>query len=349
MNRQKKYSIASSVKWILIIMLVAAGIGYSIEVDYYLMRPGSAEHLQPLIHVEGSSGEESGRLMLTTVSSIAGNALFYVLAQLDSDAEIVAKEEVLGTSDIDDALYQKLMLMYMEQSQQDAIYNAFLLAGEPAEFVEKAVLVRDVTDDSKAKNILKPGDSIIKIDGLVMSNSDQVIDYVKGKQPGGLVAVTYERSGGQHTADIELTENPETGEARIGIMIFTERELHTDREVQIDTGRIGGSSAGTMFTLEIYKQLTGNDITKGHYVAGTGTINTEGQVGQIGGIQHKVKAAFAADADIFFVPKDILPTDSNEKDAVIANEQIGSPLVVVPIAHVQEAIGYLEKLPVKQR
>lgn len=348
-DRQKKFSAGLLLKWTAIILLVAAAIGYSIDVDYYLMRPGSAEHLQPLIHVEGSTGEESGRLMLTTVSSLAGNALFYVLAQFDRNTEIVPKEDVLGSTGMDDELYQKLMIMYMNQSQQDAIYNAFLLAGEAAEFVEKAVLVRDVTDDSKAKDILKPGDSIIKVDGFVMKNSEQVIEYVKSKQPGDLVAVTYERSGEQHEVGIELTENPETEEARIGVMIFTERELHTEREVQIDTGQIGGSSAGTMFTLEIYKQLIGKDITKGHYVAGTGTINTKGQVGQIGGVQHKVKAAYAAKADIFFVPKDILPTDSNEKDAVATNEQIGSPLVVVPIAHVQEAIDYLEKLPVKQR
>lgn len=34
-----------------------------------------------------------------------------------------------------------------------------------------------------------------------------------------------------------------------------------------------------MFTLEIYNQLVEDDLTRGHEIAGTGTINEKGEVG----------------------------------------------------------------------
>ena len=335
-------------KGITILLIILSVVGYAIDVDYYLMRPGTAEHLRPLIQVEGNTTEESGRLMLTTVSSIPGNLLFYILAQLDKNTELVAREEVLGSYDMDDELYREVMLLYMEQSQHDAIYNAFKLAGKDVELVEKAVLVRDVAPESKATNILKPGDIIYKVDGIEMKNSEQIIDYIKTKPIGSIVKVGYEREDEQMEADIELISHPEIEEARIGITIMTDRELIADRNVNIDTGLIGGSSAGLMFTLEIYNQLTESDITKGYYIAGTGTINSKGDVGQIGGIIHKVKAAQNAKAEIFFVPKDINEYDSNEKDAIARNEELGNPLKIVPVKHVSEVIEYLQALSPKK-
>ena len=60
-----------------------------------------------------------------------------------------------------------------------------------------------------------------------------------------------------------------------------------DPKVKIDSHEIGGPSAGLMFTLEIYNQLVDEDLTRGHEIAGTGTINEKGEIGPIGGIQQK--------------------------------------------------------------
>jgi PDZ domain-containing protein len=181
-----------------------------------------------------------------------------------------------------------------------------------------------------------------------MKNSEEIIEYIKTKPIGSEVEVSYKRDDKQKEATIELISHPEIEEARIGITIMTDRELITDRNVNIDTGLIGGSSAGMMFTLEIYNQLTESDITKGYYIAGTGTINSKGDVGQIGGIIHKVKAAQNAKAEMFFIPKDINEYDSNEKDAIARNNELGNPLKIIPVKNVSEVIEYLQALPPKQ-
>ena len=55
---------------------------------------------------------------------------------------------------------------------------------------------------------------------------------------------------------------------------------------------IGGPSAGMMFALGIIDKVS-EDLTKGRFIAGTGTISPNGAVGPIGGIQLKMIAARA--------------------------------------------------------
>ena len=75
-------------------------------------------------------------------------------------------------------------------------------------------------------------------------------------------------------------------------------------KVTVKTDEIGGPSAGFMFSLEIYNQLTEEDLTKGYQIAGTGTIDADGTVGPIGGIEQKIVAADKAGAEFFFAPNE---------------------------------------------
>ena len=64
-----------------------------------------------------------------------------------------------------------------------------------------------------------------------------------------------------------------------------------------------------MFTLEIYSQITGKDLRQGREIAGTGTINEDGSIGQIGGVDKKVATASNAGAKIFLCPDETEETD----------------------------------------
>lgn len=75
-------------------------------------------------------------------------------------------------------------------------------------------------------------------------------------------------------------------------------------QVEIASGDVGGPSAGLMFALGLYDQLTPSDLTQGRTIAGTGTIDPQGGVGPIGGIEDKVLAAERVGATVFLVPKD---------------------------------------------
>ena len=81
-------------------------------------------------------------------------------------------------------------------------------------------------------------------------------------------------------------------------------EIQTDPSVRIDSAKIGGPSAGLMFSLEVLNRLMPEDLTRGYRIAGTGTISPDGQVGQIGGIEYKITAAAEKGAEPSFCPAD---------------------------------------------
>ena len=113
------------------------------------------------------------------------------------------------------------------------------------------------------------------------------------------------RNGKQLKENLNVKTIPNgNGRVGIGVSIVTERELVVDPKVKINSHEIGAPSAGLMFTLEIYNQLVEEDLTKGHEIAGTGTINEKGEVGPIGGINQKVVAASDAGAEVFFAPNE---------------------------------------------
>ncbi|HJV30720.1 MAG TPA: S16 family serine protease, partial [Bacillales bacterium] len=110
------------------------------------------------------------------------------------------------------------------------------------------------------------------------------------------------------------------------------------------TDEIGGPSAGFMFSLEIYNQLTKEDLTKGYQIAGTGTIASDGKVGPIGGIEQKIIAADKAGAEIFFAPNEEGSKHSNYRDALKTAKDIGTKMKIVPIDTFDDAIKYLNTL-----
>jgi PDZ domain-containing protein len=73
-------------------------------------------------------------------------------------------------------------------------------------------------------------------------------------------------------------------------------------DVEISLEKVGGPSAGLMFSLGIIDTVTPGDLTGGKHIAGTGTITPDGAVGPIGGIGQKMQAARAGGATLFLAP-----------------------------------------------
>ena len=130
----------------------------------------------------------------------------------------------------------------------------------------------------------------------------------------------------------------------IGIQLVTNEEIETVPPVKIKSGNIGGPSAGLMFSLEIYNQLTEEDITKGHYIAGTGEIDYDGRVKRIGGIDKKVVAADKEGIEIFFAPNEEGASDSNYQEAKATAEKIKTDMKIIPVDTFDDALTYLENL-----
>lgn len=106
-------------------------------------------------------------------------------------------------------------------------------------------------------------------------------------------------------------------------------------KVKLNLADVGGPSAGLMFSLGIVDQLGTQNLTGGKIIAGTGTIDDKGEVGAVGGVEMKTKAAKRDGAVVFLLPKD-------ECDK--AKESAPGGLRLIPVENLDGAINSLMAL-----
>ncbi|MFD2443406.1 SepM family pheromone-processing serine protease [Bacillus sp. CGMCC 1.16607] len=314
---------------------------------YYVSKPGMAKELHPIIKVENGY-EETGTFMLTTVRMGKANIYSYLLAKVSKYQEIYPEKLIKGEDESEEE-YNTRQLHLMEGSKLNAIEVAYKKAGIPVDFHYKGVYVLNIFPEMPADGKLLPGDRIYEVDGKGFDSSDLFIDYVKNKNVGDSIQLTIERKEKVKKLNIPIATYPKKASIKgIGIELVDDKEIIVKPAVKVNTDEIGGPSAGLMFTLEIYNQLTKEDFTKGYQIAGTGTISSDGTVGPIGGIEQKIVAADKVGAEIFFAPNEKGAADSNYKAAVKTAKDIHTKMKIIPVDTFEDAVAYLEKLPIKR-
>ncbi|MBB5179001.1 PDZ domain-containing protein [Planomicrobium koreense] len=331
------------------IIVALAVLLSSYPLDSYISRPGGAYELGPLVEVAGGDEDDEGTLSLMTISLLKATPVLYAFAKFQDGYKVMPADQVRSPHESDEE-YNVRQLKMMADSQVNALQVAFDIADKPYEVTNNGVYVMTVLEGGAADGILEAGDRVISVDDNQFSTQEEFVEYLSGQEEGQQVELVYEREDREITDTVELAPLP-TDPERIGIGIaFVEnKEITTDPEVTIDSEKIGGPSAGLMFTLEILNRLLDEDITKGYDIAGTGTMESDGTVGRIGGIDQKVIAADNQDIEIFFAPDDVTEgaSESNYALAKKTAEKIGTDMEVVPVKTIEEAMDYLEELQPK--
>ncbi|WP_163101395.1 SepM family pheromone-processing serine protease [Peribacillus alkalitolerans] len=324
-----------------IMLLVILSIFYTLP--FYVSKPGMAQELEPIVHVEGAD-DAKGSFMLTTIRMGKANIYSYLMAKWSKYQEIYP-EEMIRSEDETEEEYTVRQLQMMEGSKDAAIINAYVFASRSIDIKYKGIYVVNVLEGMPAEGKLQPGDRITQIDNLSFTSSKQFIDYVGGKKANSKIKVTFNRDKVKKVETIQLSKIEKIGNrVGMGITLVDDRKVITDPPVTIESESIGGPSAGFMFSLEVFNQLTKGDITKGYKIAGTGTIDEHGNIGPIGGIDQKVIAADKSGAQIFFAPNEKGIKNSNYKIAVKTAKEIGTDMKIVAVDQFDEAIRYLESL-----
>jgi Lon-like protease len=314
---------------------------------YYVSKPGMAKELEPIIQVENGY-DEKGTFMLTTVRMGKANIYSYLIAKASKYQEIYPEKDIRREDETEEE-YSTRQLHLMDTSKLNAIEVSYKKAGIPVDYHYKGVYVLNIFPDMPAEGRLFPGDRIIKIDDRSFSSSASFIEYVNEKEVGDSIILSIERNDSPKEVTITVATYPQYPSKKgVGIELVEDKEIIVKPIVKVNTDEIGGPSAGLMFSLEIYNQLTKEDLTRGYDIAGTGTITADGIVGPIGGIEQKIVAADKVGAEIFFAPNEKGEKDSNYNAAVKTAKDIKSKMKIVPIDTFDEAIDYLENLTPKK-
>ena len=335
---------------IIIVTMIVSIVLFVMPLPYYIEMPGTAEDLKEHVEVNGEKDPNKGSYMLTTVGIQRATPFSFMLSYFNPLHEIVSKKEMMGSSSSKE--YDQMQDYYMKTSQNLASKVALDLVDKPYEIDYQGIYVMSVNEKSDFYGKLEVGDTVSKLDGKKIPSSQELIDTIKSKQVGDKVTLTV--LDDNKTKDITgtLIEMEETKLPGIGISLVDHTELVSDDTITFKTDGIGGPSAGLMFTLELYTLLSDKDLRQNLNIAGTGTINADGQVGRIGGIDKKVVAAENAGADIFFAPNDEISEEMKEKypdiktnyeEALESAKKNKLDLKIVPVKTVKDAVEYLEK------
>ena len=315
-------------------MPVLAGV--FIQVPYYLISPGEARGVAELIKVKGDNAKvfpPKGKILFTTVSLAGEVNVFRALAGwIDDEVEVIPEERITGGAPRQDVRRQNIQAM--ADSKLTAIKVALERLGYRVSVNGDGALVTDVKVGDPADGQLQVGDVIKTIDGEAVTLHDQVVSKVRQHKAGDVIKIGFNRDGADKTVELTSIADPE-GKARVGVVLQTNNlKYDFPIDVSIETGLVGGPSAGLAFTLALIDDLTEGELTGGQNVAVTGTIDAAGTVGPVGGVAQKTVTARDAGAIAFLVPPE------EEKDA----KRFAGKMEIIAIETLADALAALHRL-----
>lgn len=313
--------------------------GMLMPVPYVIESPGPA--VDVLGEYDGTevltiTGHETypteGELMMTTVSVDGGPGYDVTpsevaLSWFDPERSVLPRELVFpaGQTRQQNALQNTVQ---MSTSQQSAVAVALSELDIP---YTRNVTVAGIEEGAPASGVLEAGDVILAIDGQSRETLEKYQELTRAAPAGQDLPVRVRR--GEQELDLAVPTRSEDGHTRMGIVLAAGYDFPVD--VHLSVEGIGGPSAGTMFALAIYDQLTPGALAGGRAIAGTGTIDDAGQVGAIGGIRQKMAGARAEGAAFFLAP-------AANCDEVVGHVPEG--LSVVKVATFQDALAATEQI-----
>jgi len=307
---------------IALVGLVTAGL--LVKLPYYTLSPGSSRATEPLISVDGAPTYDApGNVDFLTVSLREATPVELLAAWINPAVDVKSREDILGKQSPEEN--QKLNLQMMSDSKDAATYQALHRLGYDIPTSGSGAVVASVQEGSPADGTLKIGDVITSVNGQTVALNSDLVKVVGSQPPGtvltmevttldlpelqaaqaeGAEGVTSAEPGTTRTVEVTLgarADDPSKG--FLGVSTFT-RNLSFDFPVKvtIDSGRVGGPSAGLAFTLGLLDVMTPDSITGGLKIATTGTMSLDGTVGPVGGVHQKVVAAKREGVELMLVP-----------------------------------------------
>jgi Lon-like protease len=302
----------------------------AVQVPLFVESPGRAREVLPLIDVDGTETYASdGRFLLTTVNLGRANLYQAVGAWLDPEADVIPEHDLIAPGETDRE-FEAVSRSQMDQSKIAGVAAALEEVTDYPAVHGPGVIVQDVLPGAPADGRLFPGDLITEVDGTPLPGTAELRRAIAAAGTERALRFRAEPVEGGRSRIVEVRPARLEGEPRPVIGVATVPNFPF--EVRIESGAIGGPSAGLMWAVGVTDLLTQEDLTGGRVLAGTGTVDVEGNVGPIGGIRLKILAAKRAGAAAFLLPRDNL---AEARGA-------GGGIRLVPVSTVRDAVGYLE-------
>ena len=224
----------------------------------------------------------------------------------------------------------------LKTANSTAIYWAYTLANKEIKEVKKDLYVIARTEEISSS--LKVGDIILTMDNNSYDSIEEYRNYINEKEVGDEITVKIKRKGKEREEKVTVQSSKD--KKVIGVLLQYVKEYETSPNIKVKFKKDeSGPSGGLISTLEIYNQLTKKDITHGLKIAGTGIIEEDGTIGNIGGITYKMLGAEASHADYF-----LAPSGDNYKEAIKYKKKKKLKIKIIEAKSIEDILKKLEKL-----
>lgn len=296
----------------LIIFIFSISLLYNIinyKTDYVAIKPGP---LYKVTYSEGIKEDTKGSWNMSTIAVKRLNSIDYLIYYFTNNSDIYPLSK--------DSSNSKSLDMLGAKEIASVVAESIIFGIKP----DIDLVISYVMENSNATRIgLLSGDRIISVDDIEINNYDMLIDILKD----GSYSIKIERDNKIISINDRIVNKGE----KLGVKLVSIGQSRIDID-KINTRDVSGASGGLIFTLLLLDHFTNGDLTNGKKISGSGTINLDGSVGKIEGINYKYKAALSEDVDIFFTP------ESNYNE--IKNSSSSKTKIIV-VKNVFDAINYL--------
>lgn len=299
---------------------------FIIKLPYIIELPGGILNIDSKIESD-IKVKTSGTLNMAYVSEIRATIPTYLISKLNNNWDLIKMEESISSNEtIEEANYRNTMLL--KEANDIATIVAYEKAGRKIKIKNKKLYITYI--DPSSQTDLKIKDQILKIDNKKINNLEEIATIINNHNVNDTILVETD-NGVKKSKIIEID-----GKKVIGVLITCDYDF--DNEIRFKfNDKESGPSGGMMMTLAIYNYLTNDSLTKNRKIVGTGTIDINGNVGEISGIKYKLKGAVKNKADIFIV------SEENYDEAIKLKEKNKYNIKIVSVKTIDEAIKYLKE------
>ncbi len=329
-DKVKKFILENKV---FLIVLIAINLLFWVDLPYVIYAPGGAINLENRIKVD-EDYESKGKLQMAYVSMVRGSIPFLLASYVIPDWDIESKDDLtLEDETMEDML--KKDKLYMQESIGNATISALSLLNKNIDIKKIHNNVIYITKEADTK--LELYDEIVKADGVEIRSLDEYKKIVESHKIGDVIKLEILRNNKKKDVTIKVY-NTKDG-LKTGISIVTTYDLKTEDNIKIKSkASESGPSGGLMMALGIYNSLTKEDITNGKNIVGTGTIDIDGNVGEIGGVKYKLIGAVRNKADVFICPLE------NYKEAKKVAKEKKYDIIIITGKNLTEIVDKLNSL-----
>lgn len=318
-----------------IIFLILFYLVMTFPVPYYICVSGGTIDVGKRLDVENGYTEK-GSFNLAYVSELRGTIPTYLLSYIIPTWERIKIDSYQLSEDetMDDVSNRDKM--YLLDANQSAIYVAYTKAGKTFTINDHHYYVYYV--DKNANDKIKVGDELLGVDSSNIVDLDAFKEYINTKNVGDELNIKLKRNNKEF--EVSTTVFEEEGKKYVGIAFFDLLDYEVDPSITLKFKESEtGPSGGLTLSLAIYNKLVSEDITKGKKIVGTGTIDLDGTVGEIGGVKYKLLGAVKKKADVF-----IVPNGSNYEECIKLQKEKKYKIKIIGVDTFDDAVNKLKEL-----